>query len=99
MFEAAVASIWGEVLGVDPVGVYDPFLELGGDSLLAARVVTRLLDGFRLDLPQRLLLETDTVAGLATVVTQHLAERSETAAVERWLAELEGHADGPGRPG
>ena len=45
------------------------------------------------------LLEIDTVAGLATVVTQHLAERNETAAVERWLAELEGHADGPGPPG
>ena len=95
--EAAVATIWRDVLDLDTVGIYDPFLELGGDSLLAARIVARLLEGFHLDLPQRLLLETDTVAGLATVVTQHLAEKGKNGAVERWLAEVEAHPDGPGR--
>ena len=97
--EAAVAAIWREVLSVDAVGVHDPFLELGGNSLLAARIVTRLLEDFRLDLPPRLLLEADTVAGLATVVTQYLAENLEGAAVERWLAEVEDRADGSGRAG
>jgi acyl carrier protein len=97
--EAAVASIWREVLNLDAVGVHDPFVELGGHSLLAARIVTRLLEDFHLDLPPRLLLETDTVAGLATVVTQQLAESRERAAVERWLAEVERDPDGSGQPG
>jgi phthiocerol/phenolphthiocerol synthesis type-I polyketide synthase E len=37
-----VVEIWEELLGVAPVGVADDFFELGGDSLLATLVVSRL---------------------------------------------------------
>ncbi len=40
--EALIAEIWQEVLGVDRVGVYDNFFDLGGHSLLSMQVVARL---------------------------------------------------------
>ncbi|MEU0005703.1 amino acid adenylation domain-containing protein [Streptomyces sp. NPDC006314] len=40
--ESQVAEVWGELLGVERVGRDDGFFELGGDSLLATRLLTRL---------------------------------------------------------
>jgi amino acid adenylation domain-containing protein len=40
--EEAVARIWGEVLGIGPVGRTDSFLALGGNSLQATRVAARI---------------------------------------------------------
>ena len=40
--EKVVADTWKEVLGVDSVAVHDNFFDIGGHSLLAVRVVTRL---------------------------------------------------------
>ncbi|HEX6038060.1 non-ribosomal peptide synthetase, partial [Longimicrobium sp.] len=40
--EARVAGIWGELLGVETVGVEDSFFDLGGHSLLLARLESRL---------------------------------------------------------
>jgi amino acid adenylation domain-containing protein/non-ribosomal peptide synthase protein (TIGR01720 family) len=39
--EAALAAIWGQVLGLAQVGVHDNFFELGGDSILSIQVVAR----------------------------------------------------------
>ncbi|MGC5402159.1 phosphopantetheine-binding protein, partial [Streptomyces sp. DT20] len=40
--ERIVARAWGDVLGVERVGVQDNFFELGGDSILSIQVVSRL---------------------------------------------------------
>ena len=61
-----IAEVWQEVLGVERVGVHDDFFALGGDSLLATRIVVRLRDA--LDTPGLGLLSlftTVTVAQLA----------------------------------
>jgi amino acid adenylation domain-containing protein len=63
--EALLAGIWAEVLGLDRVGVDDRFLDLGGDSLLAARVAARVRDALGIGLPPAALLATPTVAGQA----------------------------------
>jgi non-ribosomal peptide synthase protein (TIGR01720 family) len=39
--ERILARIWGDVLGMDEIGVHDDFFELGGDSLLSIRVISR----------------------------------------------------------
>ncbi|GIG60040.1 hypothetical protein Lfu02_44120 [Longispora fulva] len=65
--EELVASIWGEVLGLDGIGADDDFFALGGHSLLAVRVVARLRAA-ELDVTVRTLFAHPTVAGLATVV-------------------------------
>jgi hypothetical protein len=66
--EERLAGVWAEVLGLDRVGIHDAFLELGGDSLLASRIIARVVDAFALDVPVRALLEAPTVAAMALVV-------------------------------
>jgi acyl transferase domain-containing protein/acyl carrier protein len=68
--EEQIAAIWRDLLGVAQVGVHDNFLDLGGDSLLATRLVARMRDAFQLDLPMRLLFERSTVAELAVAVDE-----------------------------
>ena len=43
VLEASLAQIWREILRIESVGVNDGFLELGGDSMAATRVVARIL--------------------------------------------------------
>ncbi|MFY0563639.1 amino acid adenylation domain-containing protein [Archangium lansingense] len=65
--EQTLATLWAQVLHVDPVGVHDNFFSLGGDSLLGLRVVS-LARQAGLDLTIRQLLQFQTVAGLAAAV-------------------------------
>ncbi|MEZ0111010.1 phthiocerol/phenolphthiocerol synthesis type-I polyketide synthase E [Catenulispora sp. EB89] len=68
--ERALAESWMEVLGVPRVGVEDDFFELGGNSLIAVQLVTRMRKAVGVRLPMRSLFETPTVAGLAARVEQ-----------------------------
>jgi amino acid adenylation domain-containing protein len=76
--EEVVAGIWADVLGVEQVGVEDPFLDLGGHSILAAQVQARLAEVFPFEVLLRDLFETSTVAKLA----QHLRTLARTAGVD-----------------
>jgi acyl carrier protein len=60
--------MWREVLELKQVGVNDNFFELGGHSLLATRVISRLLETFKVSVTVRSLFERPTVAGLAEAV-------------------------------
>jgi amino acid adenylation domain-containing protein len=72
--ECELQQIWGEVLGTVSPDVEADFLDLGGDSLLAARVVSRLLDRFGRSLTVRAVFEARTIAGLADRLREALAE-------------------------
>ncbi|MDX1996526.1 MAG: amino acid adenylation domain-containing protein, partial [Thermoanaerobaculia bacterium] len=74
--EALVAEIFAEVLGVEQVSAEDDFFGLGGHSLKAIQLVSRLRAAWGLDLPLKALFETPTVAGLAARLGY---ERGETA--------------------
>jgi len=65
---AGIARVWKEVLGVGRVGPHDRFFDLGGDSLIALRVVARLRQDLAVELPVRSLFEKATVPALRDVV-------------------------------
>jgi amino acid adenylation domain-containing protein len=63
--EAIVGEVWREVLGLAQISVDDSFFELGGTSLLAARLVGRLASRVRRQIPVRAVFENETIAKLA----------------------------------
>ena len=61
--EEKVSQLWTDVLGLDEVGIHDPFLELGGDSLRAIQIINLVLDRFQVTVPiEALLMEAPTIA-------------------------------------
>ncbi|MFD9741897.1 amino acid adenylation domain-containing protein, partial [Umezawaea sp. NPDC059074] len=67
--ERDVADIWSQVLGVPDIGVRDNFFDLGGDSILSIRVISRLRAAFDVEMSPRSLFTRPTVAGIAELVT------------------------------
>jgi phthiocerol/phenolphthiocerol synthesis type-I polyketide synthase E len=63
--ERQVAAIWGELLGVAHVGRSDSFFELGGDSLLATRMIQRARTTICADLPVSFIFEASRVEAFA----------------------------------
>ena len=65
--EAALAEIWGDILGVDGVGVHDSFFDLGGHSLTAVRMMAKVRGRFG-GFPVAVLLENPTVRSFCAVI-------------------------------
>ncbi|MFT3900822.1 MAG: amino acid adenylation domain-containing protein [Gordonia sp. (in: high G+C Gram-positive bacteria)] len=69
--EAKLAEIFADVLGVDEISVIESFFDLGGNSLLAARVVARCGEALGVDLTMRDLFDAPTVRDLAVGAAHH----------------------------
>jgi acyl carrier protein len=52
--ENDLAEIWRGVLDVHPIGIHDNFLDLGGHSLSATRIVAQVIKHFQLEIPPKL---------------------------------------------
>jgi hypothetical protein len=71
--EQRIARIWSDVLGIQQgPGVHDHFLDLGGDSVLAAQVVSRMRKELCLEVSQRSVFDAPTVAEQAAVIDELL---------------------------
>ena len=73
--EMALARCWQEALGVEQVGIHDDFFALGGDSLLATRVVASIRKELNLEVAVRSIFEAPTVVALASVVQSSTASQ------------------------
>jgi acyl-CoA synthetase (AMP-forming)/AMP-acid ligase II/acyl carrier protein len=65
LLEAKLAKIWAQVLRAERVGVNDNFFDLGGDSISAARIISRVRETTQVELSILGLFESSTVVGLA----------------------------------
>ena len=70
--EEAVAEVWSAMLKVDRVSVHDNFFLLGGDSLLAMRAVVHLRKALDLEIPVRVLFDSETLEDTALVIEEQL---------------------------
>lgn len=66
--ERALAQIWASVLGLERVGTDDNFFGLGGDSLLATRIMARVRENFGVVIPLNGLFEAPNIAGQARLI-------------------------------
>lgn len=81
--EQTIANIWQEILGIELVGIYDNFLEIGGDSLLTIQITARASKaGLRINTQH--LFEYPTIAQLADI-----ASRTQTVFAEQGLVQGE----------
>ncbi|NEO29894.1 MAG: amino acid adenylation domain-containing protein [Symploca sp. SIO3C6] len=70
LMEQQLAQIWSEVLGISPIGVYNNFIELGGNSLLATKIIGLVRARLQVELPLNRLFESPTIAQLAKEVVR-----------------------------
>jgi acyl-coenzyme A synthetase/AMP-(fatty) acid ligase/acyl carrier protein len=87
--EETLTAIWAEVLDVERVGIFDRFLELGGDSLRAMRIMARIESAFNVRPPVQALLESPTVAQMAAVVIRHQAAALEAGDLDDLLNRID----------
>ncbi len=74
-----LANIWAEVLGKDRIGLHANFFDLGGHSLLATRVISRVREAFKLEVPLRRLFEMPTVFELSAYIDAQLGSGTNVA--------------------
>lgn len=84
--EESIAAVWSEVLGKPQIGVHDNFFDLGGHSLKATQVVSRLRKKFRNHIPLRHIFEYPTIAEFAAVLGQQQEKEKD---IDRLLSEIE----------
>jgi len=66
--ESRLVKLWEAVLDKRPVGIEDDFFELGGTSLLAARLFAQIEEDFKLRIPLVTLVKAPTIKKLANVI-------------------------------
>jgi len=87
--EERVTQIWMGVLGLEQIGIYDPFLELGGDSLKAMQILAQAIDAFQVEITPSELFAAQTVAEMAQLIFRQQVQAVESAEIEQLLADLE----------
>ncbi|MFC1717666.1 phosphopantetheine-binding protein, partial [Candidatus Poribacteria bacterium] len=87
--EETLAEIWSSVLGLDEVGIHDNFFDLGGNSLLATQIISRILSAFQVRVLLSALFRSPTVADMAVVLVQNMTEEAEIGDIDQILSELE----------
>lgn len=87
--EAVVARVWREILRIDDIGATSDFFAVGGHSLLAMRVLTRLATLLQSQVPLRTFFERPTVTDLAEALVLHESTPGRTARVAAVVERVE----------
>jgi amino acid adenylation domain-containing protein len=85
--EEEIAAIWAGVLGAEHFGVHDDFFAMGGHSLLAIQLCSRLSDSFQVQVPLRLVFEAPTIAEMAEAMIDLQLMTADQDEIDAALAE------------
>lgn len=66
--ERELRNIWAEVTGQRNIGVHDNFFDVGGTSVTALKVVSRIKAAFGYEIPLAAMLQAPTIAGIAMLM-------------------------------
>lgn len=87
--EQRLAGIWERLLGFSGIGREDDFFEMGGDSLLATQVVSRIRDELHVQLPLKRFFESPTIGRLSEAIESLLIDEIEGLSEEEVRRDLE----------
>ena len=87
--ETTVIAIWRELFGIENIRPHDNFFDHGGNSLIALQLVSELRATFKIDLPLRVVFETQTATALAVRIFDLIAQEQEMAELDNLLREIE----------
>ncbi|WP_282081548.1 phosphopantetheine-binding protein, partial [Aquimarina algiphila] len=68
VLEVQLVEIWQEVLGIEKIGIHDDFFELGGNSLNAIKINSRVKKNLDLDIEIKSLFVFKTIGELASQI-------------------------------
>lgn len=74
--EKSVATIWGDVLGVDSIDVQEGFFQIGGDSMLAMTAMDKIQKEFQVSFDIRDFFNHPTVENIASIIKKEMSESS-----------------------
>lgn len=67
--EKELAVLWSEFTGIEKVGINDNLFDLGGHSLMATQIISRLRSDYAVDIPMSVLFDKSTIAGVADEIS------------------------------
>jgi tyrocidine synthetase-3 len=68
-------KIWQELLGFESIGIHDNFFSIGGHSLKATILVSKLHKAFNVKIPLAELFKTPTIKGLSAYIAGSVTRR------------------------
>ena len=74
--QISLISIWKDVLEIDEIGIDDDFFDLGGNSMLAIRILFKMLRLYNKRFPSDILLDSSTVRQLSSYVDNSISPKS-----------------------
>ncbi|MDJ0836974.1 MAG: amino acid adenylation domain-containing protein [Acidobacteriota bacterium] len=81
--EKTLAAVWQECLGISEIGIHDNFFDLGGDSLLATQIVSRVRRSLEINLSLAGLFDEPTILGVAEMIEAVRSDEDEEDDGER----------------
>jgi acyl carrier protein len=87
--EHKLAQIWEDVLSIAPIGIHDHFLDLGGNSLRAMQIVSRISQQLQTMISPSTLLMQATIADMALTITEAQIKHIDSSMLEKMLDEIE----------
>jgi len=72
--ERTLAGIWGELLGIERIGVRDSFFDLGGHSLIAVRLFAQIKKAFHVEFPISVLFSAPTIEACANLIRDEIGD-------------------------
>jgi amino acid adenylation domain-containing protein len=88
--EEVLAGIWADVLKLERIGVEDNFFALGGHSLIAMQIMSRVRNTFHMELPLRVVFEATTVEKLARSLVEHETRPGQSEKIAAIVKRMQG---------
>jgi acyl carrier protein len=86
--ERKLSAIFSEFLHLDKVGIFDNFFDLGGHSMLAMQVASKISEEFQLEIPLKLFFEKPNINDLALEIVKMQVEDIDQDTLRQLLNEI-----------